>query len=154
MEFVSTSAKTGKGVDELVSKLVEILPESEFFMYDKDQITDKSVKFLVSEIVREKALLFLQEEVPHGIAVDIPKFEEKKTIININAEIVATKQNHKQIIIGKQGEMLKKIGTSARQEIEQLVDKKVNLQIFVKIRENWQDNTLSLRDFGYDKKDV
>ena len=152
-EYFSTSAKTGKGVDLLLSKLVNKMPFGEF-MFDEDQITDRSLKFLVSEIVREKALLYLQEEIPHGIAVDIPKFEENKRMVTIEAEIIASKLNHKQIIIGKGGEMLKKIGTSARVEVEQLLDKKVNLQLFVKVRENWQDNKLSLREFGYDKKDL
>lgn len=152
-EYVSTSAKTGKGVDELLTKLVNVLPYGEF-MFDEDQITDRSLRFLASEIVREKALIYLQEEIPHGIAVDIPKFEEHKSLVTIEAEIIASKPNHKQIIIGKGGDMLKKIGTSARVEIESLLDKKVNLQLFVKVRENWQDSSLSLREFGYDKKDI
>lgn len=153
VEYVSTSAKTGKGVEELVEKLVACLPESEF-MFDADQITDRSVRFLASEIVREKALLFLQQEIPHGIAVDIPKFEEGKRLVVIDAEIIAIKENHKPIIIGKNGEMLKKIGSSARVEIEQMLGKKVNLQLFVKVRENWQDSLSTLRDFGYDKKNI
>ncbi len=152
-EFVSLSAKTGKDVDKLIEKIVEYLPKG-YYMYDGDQITDRSVRFLASEIVREKALLFLQEEIPHGIAVDIPKFDEKKKIVHIEAEIIAIKQNHKPIIIGKDGEMLKRIGSSARVEIEQMLGKKVNLQLFVKVRENWQDNLSTLREFGYDKKGI
>ena len=150
-EFVSTSAKTGKNIDELTQKLVDKLPEGEF-MFDEDAITDKSIRFLTSEIIREKALIYLQEEIPHGIAVDIPKFDEKPRMVDIEAEIVAIKENHKPIIIGKNGDMLKKIGISARKEIEELVGKKVNLHLFVKVRENWQDNLSTLRDFGYDKK--
>ena len=121
-------------------------------MFDEDAITDKTIKFLTSEIIREKALIYLQEEIPHGIAVDIPKFDEKPRMVDIEAEIVAIKENHKPIIIGKNGDMLKKIGISARKEIEELVGKKVNLHLFVKVRENWQDNLSTLRDFGYDKK--
>lgn len=121
-------------------------------MFDEDAITDKSIRFLTSEIIREKALIYLQEEIPHGIAVDIPKFDEKPRMVDIEAEIVAIKENHKPIIIGKNGDMLKKIGISARKEIEELVGKKVNLHLFVKVRENWQDNLSTLRDFGYDKK--
>lgn len=150
-EFFSTSAKTGKDVETLVQKIVERLPEGEF-MFDPDQITDKSIRFLTAEIIREKALLFLQEEIPHGIAVDIPKFDERNKVVEIEAEIIATKENHKPIIIGKNGDMLKKIGISARREIENLVGKRVNLHTFVKVRENWQDNLSTLRDFGYDKK--
>ncbi len=150
-EFVSTSAKTGKDVEKLIQLIVEKLPEGEF-MFDPDQITDKSIRFLTAEIIREKALLFLQEEIPHGIAVDIPKFDERNKVVEIEAEIIATKENHKPIIIGKNGEMLKKIGISARREIEELVGKRVNLHTFVKVRENWQDNISTLRDFGYDKK--
>lgn len=150
-EFISTSAKTGKDVEKLIQLIVEKLPEGEF-MFDPDQITDKSIRFLTAEIIREKALLFLQEEIPHGIAVDIPKFDERNKVVEIEAEIIATKENHKPIIIGKNGEMLKKIGISARREIEELVGKRVNLHTFVKVRENWQDNISTLRDFGYDKK--
>ncbi len=150
-EFISTSAKTGKDVDTLIQKIVERLPEGEF-MFDPDQITDKTIRFLTAEIIREKALLYLQEEIPHGIAVDIPKFDERNKVIEIEAEIIATKENHKPIIIGKNGDMLKKIGISARREIEELVGKRVNLHTFVKVRENWQDNLSTLRDFGYDKK--
>ncbi len=152
-EFVSTSAKTGKDVEKLIEKIVALLPDGEF-MFESDQITDKSIRFLASEIIREKALLFLQEEIPHGIAVDIPTFKETKKLVTIEAEIIATKQNHKPIIIGKNGEMLKKIGTSARKEIEDMLGQKVNLQLFVKVRENWQENAGSLKDFGYDKKSL
>lgn len=152
-EFVSVSAKTGKNVDVLLEKIIEKLPQGEF-LFDKNDVTDRPVKFLVSEIVREKALLYLQDEIPHGIAVEIMSFKEGKKLTTIEADIIATKENHKQIIIGKKGDMLKKIGTSARAEIEELVGTKVNLQLFVKVKENWQDNNANLRDLGYDKKDL
>ena len=151
--FFSVSAKTGENVQQLVNAIKAKLGEGIKY-YDSDMVTDKSERFLVSEIIREKALLLLQDEIPHGIAVDISKFEEKKKIVNIDSEIIVSKENHKQIVIGKGGSMLKDIGTRARQDIEKMLDKKVNLQIFVKVRERWQDNTLSLREFGYDKKDV
>lgn len=151
--FVSVSAKTGKNMDELKSKIKEVLPFGEF-MFDTDSVTDRSVKFLAAEIIREKALLYLQQEIPHGIAVDIPKFSEGKSVVTIDADIIASKANHKQIIIGKKGEMLKKIGTSARSEIEEMLGTKVQLNLFVKIKENWQDSLSSLHDFGYDKKDI
>ena len=152
-EFVSVSAKTGKNIDLLIDKIVEKLPEGEF-LYDKNDITDRPVKFLAAEIIREKALLYLQDEIPHGIAVEIMRFTEGKKIVTIEADVIATKENHKQIIIGKHGDMLKKIGISARAEIEEMLGTKVNLQLFVKVRENWQDNMSSLREFGYDKKDI
>ena len=152
-EFVSISAKTGKNLDELKKKIVDRLPEGQF-MFDEGDVTDKSVKFISADIVREKALLYLQQEIPHGIAVDIPKFTETKNLVTIDADIIASKENHKQIIIGKKGEMLKKIGSSARTEIESMVGKKVLLNLFVKVKENWQDSLSSLHDLGYDKKDI
>lgn len=152
-EFISISAKTGKNLDTLKNRIIEKLPEGEF-MFDEGEVTDKSVKFISAEIIREKALLYLQQEIPHGIAVDIPKFTENKNLVTIDADIIASKDNHKQIIIGKKGEMLKKIGSSARTEIETMVDKKVQLNLFVKVKENWQDSLSSLHDFGYDKKDI
>lgn len=152
-EFISVSAKTGKGITELKDTIIKYLPEGEF-LFDEGEVTDKSVKFISAEIIREKALLYLQQEIPHGIAVDIPKFTEKENLVTIDADIIASKPNHKQIIIGKNGEMLKKIGSSARVEIENMLDKKVLLNLFVKVKENWQDSLSSLHDFGYDKKDV
>lgn len=152
-EFISISAKTGKNLSELKEKIKEKLPVGEF-MFEEGAITDKSVKFISAEIIREKALLYLQQEIPHGIAVDIPKFSETDKKVSIDADIIACKDNHKQIIIGKKGEMLKTIGTSARAEIEELVGKKVMLNLFVKVKENWQDNLSSLNDFGYNKKDI
>ena len=152
-DFVSISAKEGKNIDQLFETILKHIPEGQN-LFEKGQITDVSERFLAAEMVREKALLFLQDEIPHGIAIDIVRFVEGKKLVTIDAEIVSTKKNHKQIIIGKNGEMLKKIGTSARIEIEKMTGKKVNLQIFVKVRENWQDDKLTLRELGYDKKDI
>ena len=152
-DFVSISAKEGKNVEQLFDTILKHIPEGQN-LFEKGQVTDVSERFLAAEMVREKALLFLQDEIPHGIAIDIVRFKENKSLVSIDAEIVATKQNHKQIIIGKNGDMLKRIGTSARQEIEKMTGKKVNLQIFVKVRENWQDDKLTLRELGYDKKDI
>ena len=149
-EFISTSAKTGKDVDTLIQKIVERLPEGEF-MFDPDQITDKTIRFLTAEIIREKALLYLQEEIPHGIAVDIPKFDDRNKVVEIEAEIIATKENHKPIIIGKNGASLKKIGETARYEIERFLNAKVNLKIWVKVRKEWRDNNLLLKELGYKK---
>ncbi len=151
--FFSVSARTGENVTNLIDAIKAKLSEGIVY-YDTDMVTDKSERFLVSEIIREKALLLLQDEIPHGIAVDIVKFEELKKIINIDSEIIVSKENHKQIVIGKGGSMLKEIGSRARVDIENMLQKKVNLQIFVKVREKWQDNATSLREFGYDKKDI
>ena len=145
---MSVSARTGKNLDELKSKIKNYLPFGEF-MFDEGEVTDKSVKFISAEIVREKALLYLQQEIPHGIAVDIPKFSETQKLVTIDADIIASKENHKQIIIGKRGEMLKKIGSSARAEIEEMVGKKVLLNLFVKVKENWRDSDFLVRNFGY-----
>lgn len=152
-EFVSVSALTGKNVDELEKVLCKYLPEGEP-LFDRDQVTDRTERFLAAEIIREKALLNLREEIPHGLAIDVVEFKEGKRLVQINAEIVTAKDNHKQIIIGKNGEMLKKIGIQSREDIEKMLGKRVNLQLFVKVRAGWQDNNLSLREFGYDKKDV
>ena len=148
-EFISVSAKTGKNIDKLEKLIIENIHDNQIY-FERDSYTDKSLRFMVSEIIREKALIYLQKEIPHGIAVDITKYDEGK-MVTINADIIATKKNHKQIIIGKNGEMLKKIGTSARKEIEMLLGKKVFLELFVKIRENWQENLSHLKEFGYDK---
>lgn len=152
-KFFSISARTGKNVSDLIAAVKSELKEGILY-YDSDMVTDRSERFLVSEIIREKALYLLQDEIPHGIAIDIAKFEDTKKIVNIEAEIIVSKENHKQIVIGKNGTMLKEIGTRARKDIEELLDRKVNLKIFVKVREKWQDNSLSLREFGYDKKDI
>lgn len=152
-KFLSLSAKTGENVKSLVDALVEVLPTG-IPLFDEDAITDKSERFLTAEIIREKALLLLQEEIPHGIAVFISKFEDLGKVASISAEIVVNKPNHKPIVIGRGGSMLKKIGTLARIDIEELLGKRVNLETFVKVREGWQNNTLNLRDFGYDKKDI
>lgn len=135
-KFFSLSAKTKKNVKFLLEDILKVLPEGEPF-YDREIYTDKSMKFMASEIIREKSLLFLQDEVPHGIAVAINLFNEKKTIVHIQADIIVNNPNHKAIVIGENGTMLKKIGSSARGDIERLVDKKVLLELFVRVEKNW-----------------
>lgn len=152
-EIVNVSAKTGKNVDILLQGLLKVLPEGEPF-FDKDAITDSSERFLVSEIVREKALLFLQDEIPHGIAVEVSKFESKEKSTVIDIDIICERKAHKQIIIGKKGEMLKKIATSARTEIEQLLKKHVFLNCFVRVEENWRNDKSQLKNMGYDTKNL
>jgi GTP-binding protein Era len=117
--------------------------------YDSSQFTDRSLRFMVSEIVREKILLYFEQEIPHGVGVVITQYQDKPKVVVINAEIICNKQSHKQIIIGHNGECIKKIGIKARQDIQTLVDKKVHLDLFVKVREGWKDNNNYLNDIGY-----
>lgn len=152
-KFITTSAIRDINISELEDELISILPEGEAF-YPVDQYTDKSTRFMCSEIIREKALLFLQEEIPHGLAVEIVTFEEDKNLVKINANLITENERHKQIIIGKNGEMLKQIGMSARKDIEELVGSKVMLDLFVKIRKDWKDDQNALNELGFSKKDI
>ncbi|MDF2949139.1 MAG: GTPase Era, partial [Sedimentibacter sp.] len=122
--------------------------------FPSDFITDRPERFVVSEIIREKALMYLQEEVPHGIAIEIEEMKERKNrnLVDIRASILCEKKSHKSIIIGKEGRKIKGIGKSAREDIEKLLGSQVNLQLFVKISENWRDNNYLLRELGYNKK--
>lgn len=151
--IVNVSAKTGENLEILEKEILKLLPEGQHF-FDDDQVTDKSEKFTVAELVREKALLFLQDEIPHGIAIDIPVFEEKKDLININCDIIVSKKRHKGIVIGQNGETLKKIASSSRKDIEEMLGKKVYLTCFVKVEENWTDDKLQLKSIGYDIKNI
>ena len=152
-KFITTSAVRGINVSELETELVACLPEGPAF-YPKNEYTDKSTRFLCSEIIREKALLYLQEEIPHGIAIDIMTFEEGKKVVKINANIITESERHKQIIIGKNGGMIKHIGMQARQDIEKLTGAKVMLDLFVKVRKDWKDDIMALADLGFSKKDI
>ncbi|SHI98292.1 GTPase Era [Parasporobacterium paucivorans] len=154
-EIVPISAKEGFHVDVLTDLIFDHLPEGPQF-YDEDTITDQPLRQIVAELIREKALHVLNEEVPHGIAVTIEsmKSRPKGGITDIEATIVCEKDSHKGIIIGKKGEMLKKIGTNARFEIEKTLDRKVNLQLWVKVKKDWRDSDFLLKNFGYNKKDI
>ncbi|MCR5553738.1 MAG: GTPase Era [bacterium] len=152
-EFVSVSALKKKNLNELISKLKAVLPNGEP-LFDEDSYTDKSVRFMVSEIIREKVLLLIQKEIPHFSAIEILSYNEGKGLVKISADIICEKASHKQIIIGKNGDMIKKIGTLARTDIEKLVGKKVNLELFVKVRAGWQGNSSVLGDLGYDLKSL
>lgn len=149
-EVVPISALTGKNVDELVGLIVENLPEGPQY-FPSDMITDQPEKFIVSEIIREKILKNLDEEVPHGTAVEIISMKEEKSskLININATIYCEKDSHKAIIIGKGGLMLKKIGQSAREDMEALLGSKIYLELWVKVKKDWRDSPSTLRDLGY-----
>lgn len=148
--IIPISAMKNDGVDEYIEVIKENLSPGPMF-YPEDYVTDKSEKFLAEEIIREKGLRFLQEEVPHGLAVGIEKFKMRsdKDIYDIDAVIYVERDSHKAIVIGKGGSMLKKIGTSARRELENMLDSKVNLKLWVKVSKNWRDNDNKVRGFGY-----
>ena len=157
-EIVPICARDGKNVDTLLEQIMKYLPYGPMY-FDEDTLTDQPMKQIVAETIREKALYSLNDEVPHGIAVVVDKFKERTTqsgaaITDIEATIICEKDSHKGIIIGKGGEMLKKIGTSARIDIEKLVETKVNLKLWVKIRKEWRDSDAQLRNFGYDAKNI
>ena len=152
-EIVPLSAKNGENVDVLIKLILKYLPYGPQF-YDEDTITDQPMRQIVAELIREKALHVLDEEVPHGIAVSIEKMQDRSdTLMDIEATIICDKDSHKGIIIGKQGAMLKKIGTNARFEIEKMLEKKVNLQLWVKVKKEWRDSDFLLKNFGYNNKD-
>lgn len=142
------SALEGLRTGEVISAVEELLGEGPMY-FPEEMITDLPEKFLVSEIIREKALLYLQEEVPHGIAVEIEKFYEEDGLTTIDAVIYCERKTHKGIIIGKDGKKLKGIGKSARIEIENLLGSKVFLSLWVKVRENWRNSDSAIRNFGY-----
>ena len=153
-EIVPVSAWTGESVDHLVDVMFRYLEEGPAF-YDDDTVTDQPVRQIVAELIREKALRLLDDEIPHGIAVVIEQMKERPNgIIDIEASIVCERESHKGIIIGKGGSMLKKIGTVARREIENMMETKVNLQLWVKVRKEWRDSELYMKNYGYNQKDV
>ncbi len=147
-EIIGTNALTGKNVDVLLKILEERAEEGPMY-FPPDMVTDHPERFLVSEIIREKALYYLKEEVPHGIAVEIENFDESGKVTKINAAIYCEKQSHKGIILGKHGHTIKGIGMAAREEIESLLGCKVYLELFVKVKEHWRDSTLAISNFGY-----
>ncbi len=146
--IVPMSAKTGDGLEILLNDIREHIPEGPQF-YDEDTVTDQPEKQIAAEIIREKMLWLLDKEVPHGIAIEITKMQEKTDITNIYATIYCEKATHKGIIIGKNGEMLKKIGTLSRKDIEQMLDKKVYLELWVKVKTDWRNNDFLIKNFGY-----
>lgn len=154
-EIVPVSARSGENVATLLSCIFQYLPYGPAF-YDEDTVTDQPMRQIASEVIREKSLHLLKDEIPHGIAVTIEKMKERKNgrIMDIEATIVCEKDSHKGIIIGKQGAMLKKIGSAARYELEQMLEMQVNLQIWVKVRKEWRDNELFLKNFGYNKNEL
>lgn len=149
-EIIPVSALKGENTEELIQNMFRYLPEGPQF-YDEDTITDQPERQIVAEMVREKALRNLNEEIPHGIAVAIDRMRERTqgNLIDIDATIVCERDSHKGIIIGKKGAMLKKIGSQARQDIENLLDCKVNLKLWVKVKKDWRDSDFLIKNFGY-----
>ena len=151
-EIIPVSALKKDGMQELIDNIMKYLPYGEPF-YDEDTVTDQPMRQIVAELIREKALKCLEDEIPHGIAVTIEMMKFKKHIVDIEATIICERVSHKGIIIGKQGSMLKKIGSMARPDIEELVECQVNLKLWVKVKKDWRDSDYLLKNFGYNPKD-
>lgn len=154
-EIIPISALNGENTKDLIDTIIKYLPEGPLY-YDKDMVTDQPERQIVAEMIREKTLRNLENEVPHGIAISIETLKErkKKNIVDINAVIICERDTHKGIIIGKQGNMIKKIGTQARQDIESLLACKVNLKIWVKVKKDWRNSDYLIKNFGYDRRDL
>lgn len=151
-EIVPVCARSGENQEELIRCIMQYLPYGPAF-YDEDTVTDQPQRQIVAELIREKALHSLNEEIPHGIAVTIERMKFKKNLVEIDATIICERDSHKGIIIGKQGSMLKKIGSTARYEIEKMLDSKVNLQLWVKVKKDWRDSDFLLKNFGYNQSE-
>lgn len=153
-EIVPVSALKDKNTDLMLELIYKYLPYGPQY-YDEDTVTDQPMRQIAAELIREKALRLLKDEIPHGIAVTVEKMTERQNgIMDVEANIVCERDSHKGIIIGKGGAMLKKIGTQARKEIESLMDTKVNLQLWVKVRKEWRDSELYMKNYGYNQKDI
>ena len=152
-EIVPVSALKGENTGELLKCVFRYLPYGPAF-YDEDTVTDQPARQIVAELIREKALRCLEDEIPHGVAVSIESMRFKKQIVDIEATVICERESHKGIIIGKGGSMLKKIGSQARPEIEDMLEKQVNLQLWVKVKKDWRDSDLLLKNFGYNEKDA
>ena len=149
---LSLSARTGEGTEELLKLLFSMMPEGPLF-YDEDTVTTVPMRTIAEEIIREKALRLLSDEVPHGIAVMVEEYKERPDgSIHINADIICERDSHKGMIIGRGGQMLKRIGMAARKDIEEQTGARVDLRLFVKVRKGWRDNQGFIRSFGYDIK--
>ena len=153
-EIIPTSALRGQNTQDVIDTIFKYLPYGPQF-YDEDTITDQPERAICAEIIREKALHALNDEVPHGIAVAIDqmKFRKGGGIVDIDATIVCERDSHKGIIIGKQGAMLKKIGSNARYEMEKMLDAQVNLKLWVKVKKDWRDSDFLIKNFGYREED-
>ena len=153
-EIVPVSALKKKGTDLLLDLMFQYLPYGPEF-YDEDTVTNQPMRQIAAELIREKALRLLDDEIPHGIAVTIEKMQERPNgIMDIEATIICERDSHKGIIIGKGGSMLKRIGSAARREIEKMMEIQVNLQLWVKVRKEWRDSDILMKNYGYNQKDM
>ena len=154
-EIIPVSALKGRNTQDVIDTIFQYLDEGPMY-YDADTVTDQPERQICAELIREKALRCLSQEIPHGIAVVIDSMKERRHghIIDIDATVICEKDSHKGIIIGKKGAMLKKIGSQARTEMENLLDTKVNLQLWVKVKKDWRDSDFLLKNYGYEKKEV
>ena len=155
-EIIPVSALRAQNLDTVIDTIFKYLPYGPMF-YDEDTVTDQPQRQIVAEMIREKALRCLDEEIPHGIAVSIDRMKERPgagLMYDIEATIICERDSHKGIIIGKGGSMLKKIGSNARRDIENMLEAKVNLQLWVKVKKDWRDSDFMIKNFGYDKKDI
>ena len=150
---IPTSASKGQGVDIVLKECEKFLSESEWF-FPEDMITDQPERMIAAETIREKILRTLNDEIPHGTAVSIEEFKDEGKIIRIRADIYCEKPSHKGIIIGKNGEALKTIGSYAREDLEKFFGVKVYLNLWVKVKEKWRDNLFNLNNFGYNQKEI
>ncbi len=150
-EIFPISAQEGFGTEQLMKRIVELLPECPPF-FDKDQLTDKPQKFFVNEIIREKILLNYDKEIPYSVEVEVESFKEEDKIIRIRANIYVERDSQKGIIIGHQGKSLKRVGTQARQDLEAFFEKQIYLELYVKVDRDWRQNNARLRHYGYDLK--
>lgn len=153
-EIIPVSALKEMNIEDVKSSIFKYLPAGPQF-YDEDTVTDQPMRQIAAELIREKALRMLDDEIPHGIAVVIDQMKERPNgIIDVDATIVCERDSHKGIIIGKGGSMLKRIGTAARMEIENLMDTKVNLKLWVKVRREWRDSDMYMKNYGYNPKEI
>ena len=152
-EIIPISAASKFNVDYVMKRIKELLPDSPPY-FGKDQWTDKPARFFVNEIIREKILLYYDKEIPYSVEVAVEEFKEEAKKIHIRAVIYVERESQKGIIIGKQGAMLKKIGSNARYEIERMLESKVNLKLWVKVKKDWRDSDFLIKNFGYDKKEI
>lgn len=155
-EIIPVSALRGMNTGDIITSIFKYLPYGPMF-YDEDTVTDQPQRQIAAEIIREKALHALDAEIPHGIAVAIDKMKRRpggKPMVDIEATIICERESHKGIIIGKQGSMLKKIGSNARYELEKMLDSGVNLKLWVKVKKDWRDSDFMIKNFGYDKKEI
>lgn len=149
LDSLKISAKTGRNVDDLIKKIKEYLPYGDKF-YDEDMVCDTNMREIACEIIREKIILNTKDEVPHSVAVVVDSYKEEENIDRISAKIIVNNESQKGILIGKQGAMLKKIGSSARVELEKMLEKKVFLELFVKVQKNWLKDKNAIKEFGFD----